>query len=98
MALKIRLQRVGKKHAPVYRMVVAESAARRDGRYVEALGHYNPSASGQDPEYKLNIERLEYWLGVGAQPTNTARMLIKRARKQKDNVTEKGEVIAYAAA
>lgn len=98
MALKIRLQRAGKKHAPVYKMVVAEALARRDGRFVEGLGHYNPSARGQDPEYKLNLERIEYWLSVGAQPTQTAKLLIKKARGQKEAMADNGEVIAYASA
>lgn len=98
MALKIRLQRIGTKNAPVYRLVVAEAAIRRDGKIVELLGSYQPQARGQDPEYKLNIERIEHWLNIGAQPTDTARTLIKRARKQKENADAKGDVIAYAGA
>ena len=97
MALKIRLQRQGSTHAPVYRMVVAESSARRDGKFVELLGHHNPQARGQDPAYKLNIDRIEYWLKMGAKPTLTALALIKRARKQTEK-SEKGEVTAYATA
>ena len=82
MALKIRLQRHGAKHAPVYRIVVAEAGNRRDGRYVELLGYYNPKARGQDLEYKLNLERIDYWLGVGAKPTDTTRSLVNRARRE----------------
>lgn len=95
MALKIRLQRRGTKNAPTYSLVVAESSCPRDGKFVEALGNYSPQARGQDPFYKLNIERIEYWLGIGAQPSDTARSLIKKARKQ--TLTEKGEAIAFAA-
>ena len=82
MALKIRLQRHGAIHAPVYRMVVTEARNRRDGRCNEVLGHYNPKARGKDIELKLNLERIDYWLGVGALATDTARGLIKRARKE----------------
>lgn len=81
MALKIRLQRHGSTHAPVYRVVVAESTARRDGRFVENLGVYNPKARGKDTELSLKLDRVDYWLKVGAQPTDTARSLIKKALK-----------------
>lgn len=86
MALKIRLQRHGTKHAPTYRMVVAESSARRDGKFVENLGFYNPKAKGQEIEYKLNLERVDYWTGVGAQLSDTAKSLVKRARKESQAV------------
>ncbi len=81
MALKIRLQRQGHRNCPVYRIVVAESACRRDGKYVEALGNYDPQARGNASELILKIDRAEYWLSVGAQPTDTVKSLIKRARK-----------------
>jgi len=81
MALKIRLQRHGSAHNPVYRIVVAESSNRRDGRHNEILGNYNPRARGQDAELKINLERVDYWTGVGAKPTDTARSLINRARR-----------------
>lgn len=80
MALRIRLQRHGSAHAPVYRVVVAESTARRDGRFVENLGVYNPKARGKDLELNLKLERIDHWLGQGALPTDTARSLIKKAR------------------
>lgn len=96
MALKIRLQRRGTKNAPTYNLVVAESSAPRDGKFVESFGSYNPQARGQDFIYKLNMDRIEYWLGIGAQPSETARNLIKKARKQEK--TEKGEVVLTAVA
>lgn len=80
MALKIRLQRHGSTHEPMYRMVVAESSSRRDGKFVETLGMYNPSPRGKDVDLKINVERAEYWLGVGAQPSDTAKALIKKAK------------------
>lgn len=81
MALKIRLQRGGAAHSPVYRVVVAESKYRRDGRFVESLGHYNPQARGKDPLFVIDTERANYWLSIGAQPTDTAAVLLKKARQ-----------------
>ena len=82
MALKIRFQRGGSAHNPIYRVVVAESSTRRDGRFVEKLGYYNPQPKGEAKRQELNLERVDYWLSVGAQPTDSARNLIKRARKE----------------
>jgi len=81
MALKIRLQRGGAAHSPIYRVVVAEASCRRDGRFVESLGQYNPQARGQNQEVTLNLERTDYWLSVGAKPTDTAAGIIRRARR-----------------
>ena len=81
MALKIRLQRKGTRHAPVYRMVVTESTVTRDGRFVEILGTYAPQARGQDKECVLKLDRIDYWMSVGAKPSDTARDLIRKARK-----------------
>ncbi|MBO6103344.1 MAG: 30S ribosomal protein S16 [Opitutales bacterium] len=85
MALRIRLQRHGSKNQPTYRMVVAEQQSRRDGKFVEILGYYNPKACGNEPEYKLDIERVDYWTGVGAQLSDTAKALVKRAKKAAAN-------------
>ena len=82
MALKIRLQRHGATHAPTYRVVVAESASRRDGKFVENLGYYNPKARGQELEFKLDVDRVDYWVSVGAQLSDTAKALVKRAKKE----------------
>ncbi len=81
MAVKIRLQRFGSKHSPVYRMVIADARARRDGRSIETIGIYNPKARGAEKEINLKIDRIDHWLNEGAQPTDTARSLIKKARK-----------------
>ncbi|MDR1456927.1 MAG: 30S ribosomal protein S16 [Puniceicoccales bacterium] len=81
MAVKIRLQRQGRAHRPLYRVVVAEASSRRDGRFIEDIGNYNPSPRGQERELVLNLERADYWVGVGAQPTDTVRALISRARR-----------------
>ncbi len=82
MALKIKLQRGGATHNPIYRVVVAEARSRRDGRFVEKLGTYLPSPKGKQVELTLNVERADYWMSVGAKPTETANALIKRARKE----------------
>ena len=78
--IKIRLQRHGARHAPFYRMVVAPSQARRDGKFIEVLGTYNPQAHKREEELKLKIDRVDHWLGVGAQPTDTAKSLIRQGR------------------
>ncbi|WOO41517.1 30S ribosomal protein S16 [Rubellicoccus peritrichatus] len=83
MALKIRLQRKGAAHRPVYRVVVAESTCRRDGRHVEVLGHYSPKAQGSDPKHRVDLERYDYWYSKGARPTDTARTLVNRIRREK---------------
>jgi small subunit ribosomal protein S16 len=79
MALKIRLSRIGTKNQPHFRVVVAEARSRRDGAPVEQLGAYNPRAKG-DP-LTVKLDRIDYWLSKGAQPTDTVRTLLKRTRK-----------------
>ncbi len=77
MAMKIRLARGGSKKRPFYRIVAADSRMPRDGRFIERLGTYNPLLPKDSEErVKLNIERIQYWMGHGAQPTDRiARML-----------------------
>lgn len=86
MALKIRLQRHGTSHRPFYRMVVAEANARRDGRFVELLGTYEPQASRPENELKLKLDRIDYWKSVGAKTTDTSESLLRRARREVDGV------------
>ncbi len=83
--IKIRLQRFGSKHSPFYRMVVAPSTTKRDGRFIEILGTYDPQNRKRDAELKLNLERIDYWLGVGAQPSPTAKSLIRNGRLSTDD-------------
>ena len=80
--LRIRLQRFGTKNEPTYRLVVAEQAIRRDGRFVEVLGNYNPRARGKTPGLVINVERVDHWVKLGAQPSDTAKSLVKRAREE----------------
>ena len=81
MALKIRLQRHGASHRPFYRLVVTEATARRDGRFVEVLGTYEPQAKRATDELNLKVDRIDYWKSVGAKPTDTAASLIRKARR-----------------
>ncbi len=74
--VKIRLQRFGMKKRPFYRIVAAASQYRRDGRFLEQLGHYNPALQGKN--FSFNEERLRYWLNQGAQPTRTVSSLLTK--------------------
>ena len=74
--VKIRLRRMGAKKAPYYRVVVADSRAPRDGRFIEELGTYDPMA--ETDKIKVNMERAKYWIANGAQPTDTDRGLLKK--------------------
>jgi small subunit ribosomal protein S16 len=77
MAVKIRLKRIGAKKAPFYRVVVADSRYPRDGRFIEEIGTYNPLID--PPEIKIDAEAARKWIAVGAQPTDTARALLKKS-------------------
>ena len=74
--VKIRLRRMGAKKNPYYRVVVADSKSPRDGRFIEEIGTYNPVT--QPSEVKIDLERAEYWIKNGAQPTDTVRALLKK--------------------
>ena len=74
--VKIRLRRMGAKKAPFYRIIVADSRSPRDGRCIEEIGTYDPSAEGE--KIKVNAERAKYWMANGAQPTDTVRGLLKK--------------------
>jgi len=77
----IRLSRGGAKKRPFYHVVVTDSRNKRDGRYIERLGFFNPVARGQAERLSLNDERIQYWLGHGAQTTDRVGSLIKEYRK-----------------
>ena len=84
--LAIRLTRRGAKKRPFYRIVVAEREAKRDGRFVEIVGHYNPC---REPiELKLNQERIDFWIARGAQPSDTVQDLIRKSAEQQVAATE----------
>ncbi|MDD5901980.1 MAG: 30S ribosomal protein S16 [Oscillospiraceae bacterium] len=75
--VKIRLRRMGAKKAPYYRIIVADSRSPRDGRFIEELGVYDPMAEGEQ-KIKVDMERAQYWIANGAQPTETVRGLLKK--------------------
>lgn len=77
MAVRIRLRRGGRKKAPFYRLVVADSRSPRDGKFLEIIGQYAPRQG--EGALNVNVERALYWLEVGAQPSDTARSLLRKA-------------------
>ena len=77
MAVKLRLKRMGSKQKPFYRIVAADSRSPRDGRFIETVGTYNPIK--KEAEISVNEERALYWLGNGAEPTDTVRSLLSNA-------------------
>ena len=76
MAVRIRLARAGAKKRPYYRIVAADARAPRDGRFLERLGTYDPTRN--PPAVRVDEQRIDYWLGVGALPSETVRRLLKR--------------------
>ena len=77
MAVKIRLRRTGAKKAPSYRVVVADSRYPRDGRFIEEIGYYNPLT--ETSTIKIDMEKAKNWIANGAQPTDTVKVLLKKA-------------------
>ncbi|SLN18172.1 30S ribosomal protein S16 [Roseovarius albus] len=94
MAMKIRLARGGSKKRPFYRIVAADSRMPRDGRFIEKLGTYNPLLPKDSEErVKMNMERVQYWLGQGAQPTDRISRMLEAAgvaEKKERNNPKKG--------
>lgn len=96
MALKIRLRRMGRKKAPHYRIVVAESLMPRDGRFVATVGHYNPTTKPEVLE--VDTAKVQEWLGKGAVPTDTVRSLLRKAAaRQPDEANAVTEAVSGAA-
>src|SRR6058998_812053 len=80
MSVSIRLRREGAKNRPYYKVVVADSRSPRDGKFIEVIGTYDPKKTGHNS--LLNVERAEYWISKGAQPSDTVRSLIKKNKRQ----------------
>ena len=78
MAVSIRLRREGTKNRPYYRIIVADSRSPRDGKFIEIIGTYDPKQTGQNSSF--SVERAEYWISKGAQPSETVRSLIKKQK------------------
>ena len=77
----IRLQRGGAKKRPFYQVVVADSRRARNGRFIENIGFFNPTAQGQAERLRIDLERVEYWVGVGASLSERVTTLVKEAKK-----------------
>lgn len=78
MAVRIRMKRLGRTHRPFYRICAMDAHAPRDGRVIEELGYYDPMVKETDARAVLNGERIDYWLGVGALPSDKVSILIKK--------------------
>ena len=79
--VSIRLSRAGAKKRPFYHLVVTDSRNRRDGRYIERIGFFNPVGQDQEENLRIDIERADYWIAKGAQPSDRVSSLLKQHRK-----------------
>ncbi len=79
MAVKLRLKRFGRRHRPFYRINAIDGRSARDSRAIEQLGFYDPLLGEAEKAIKINKDRVQYWLSVGAQPSQTVRGLLKKA-------------------
>jgi len=78
LAVRLRLRRVGKKKQPYYRIIATESTAPREGRFIEAIGFYDPSATTNEEKVKISKEKYDKWLKNGARPTESLKNLLKK--------------------
>jgi small subunit ribosomal protein S16 len=90
--LVIRMRRAGAKNRPYFRIVVTESAEKREGRFVEVLGHYNPRTKPETVD--IDRERLAHWLKAGARPSDTVRTLVRRLPAAPETPAAAGEATA----
>ena len=79
MAVRLRLKRQGRRHRPFYRVTAVDARAKRDGRVIEELGFYDPLAKTPEEQWTVKKDRAEYWLSVGAQPSNTVRAMLRKS-------------------
>ena len=79
MPVRIRMKRIGAKNSPVFRIVVADGRSPRDGKFIEEIGTYHPRQKGEN--VKLDLDRTKYWIGKGAQPSETVASFIKKLGK-----------------
>ncbi|WP_339728288.1 30S ribosomal protein S16 [uncultured Gimesia sp.] len=83
MAVRIRMKRMGRKHRPFYRICVMDSRKQRDGAAIEEIGTYDTSVADKSKRVTINMERVDYWMSVGAQPSDNVATLIKKVKKNK---------------
>lgn len=92
MAVKIRLRRMGSKNAAFYRVIIQDSRRAPTGKFIETVGWYDPKQEGNN--FSINIDRVDYWVGNGAQPSDTVASLIKKARTLPAEKAVTGEVVS----
>jgi len=83
VAVKIRMKRMGRKHRPFYRICVMDSRKQRDGAAIEEIGTYDTSVADKSKRVTINMERVDYWMSVGAKPSDNVATLIKKIKKNK---------------
>lgn len=98
MAVKIRLRRMGNTNNPFYRIVVADSRSPAKGKFLETIGWYDPKIQDASADFKLDLDRLDYWTGCGAQLSTTVGNLVKKARNAPPVVTEEAPAVEEAPA
>ena len=92
----IRLARHGARKNPFYHITVADRAAKRDGRFIERVGFFNPLARGREEPLRVDLQRVDYWLSVGAQPSDRVQSLVKQARQQAQSALSAAAVVTDA--
>ncbi|MEY3459192.1 MAG: ribosomal protein [Planctomycetota bacterium] len=80
MAVRIRMKKMGRKHRPFFRICVMDSQVQRDGKAIEEVGFYDPMVHDKAARVKMNMERVDYWISVGAQPSEKVNALIRKVR------------------
>jgi len=85
MAVRIRMKRIGAKNNPVFRIVVADNRSPRDGKFIEQIGRYEPLKKGDN--FVLDYERAKYWIGKGAQPTDTVASFVRKCARSATTAT-----------
>lgn len=83
MAVRIRMKKMGRKHRPFFRICVMDSRVQRDGKAIEEVGLYDPMVQDKAARVKLDLERVQYWLSVGAQPSEKVNALIRKVKTNK---------------
>ncbi|MBL8812347.1 MAG: 30S ribosomal protein S16 [Planctomycetaceae bacterium] len=83
MAVRIRMKKMGRKHRPFFRICVMDSQVQRDGKAIEEVGFYDPMVHDKAARVKMNLERVDYWLSVGAQPSEKVNALIRKVKTNK---------------
>lgn len=94
MSVRIRMKRLGRKNRPFYRLCAIDQRSPRDGRVLEELGHYDPMCKETDARAILKGERIDYWLSVGAQPSDNVRVLIKKYGTKGSHLAQQAEALA----